>query len=77
MTQSRLWLCIVLAACFCNSSVYGAEIGPTDDLEAAAAALSPGEELVLRGGTYFFDENVTITANGTAAATDYYSCEEW
>jgi hypothetical protein len=47
--------------------VYGEEIGPTDDLEASAAALSPGEELVLRGGTYFFDENVTITANGTAA----------
>jgi len=67
MTHSRLWLCSGLAAVFCFSSVYGAEIGPTDDLEVAAAALSPGEELVLRGGTYFFDENVTITANGTAA----------
>ena len=43
------------------------EIGPGDDLEAAVANLSPGEELVLRGGTYFFDENVTLTANGTAA----------
>ena len=43
------------------------EIGPGDDLEAAVANLSPGEELVLRGGTYFFDENVTLTANGTEA----------
>ena len=67
MTHSRLWLCTALAAALCNSAVHGAEIGPTDDLEAAAAALSPGEELVLRGGTYFFDENVTITVNGTAA----------
>ena len=67
MTHSRLWLCTTLAAAFYISSLYGAEIGPTDDLEVAAAALSPGEELVLRGGTYFFDENVTITANGTAA----------
>ena len=67
MTYSRLWLCATLGAAFCHSPVIGAEIGPSDDLEVAAAALSPGEELVLRGGTYFFDENVTITANGTAA----------
>ncbi len=67
MNHSRLWLYSGLAAAFCNSLSYGEEIGPGDDLEAAAAALSPGEELVLRGGTYFFDENVTITANGTAA----------
>lgn len=66
MTNSRLFLCIAMAATLGNFSAYGAEIGPGDDLEVAAAALSPGEELVLRGGTYFFDENVTITANGTA-----------
>ena len=44
---------------------HGIEIGPGDDLEAAAASLAPGEELVLRGGTYAFNENITITANGT------------
>ena len=65
--NSGLWLFAAVAAAFCNIPVFGAEIGPSDDLEAAAAALVPGEELVLRGGTYFFDENVTITANGTAA----------
>jgi Right handed beta helix region len=46
-------------------SAGAAEIGPGDDLEAAVAALSPGDELVLRGGTYFFNGNVTLTANGT------------
>jgi hypothetical protein len=66
MTNSRLFLCIAMTAAFCNFSAYGVEIGPADDLEVAVAALSPGEELVLRGGTYLFDENVTITANGTA-----------
>ena len=56
------------AVLICIGSLsHAAEIGPADDLELAVAALSPGEELVLRGGTYFFDENVTLTANGTAA----------
>ncbi|MEM7763081.1 MAG: right-handed parallel beta-helix repeat-containing protein [Pseudomonadota bacterium] len=44
---------------------FAVEIGPSDDLEAAVAALTPGEELVLRGGTYAFNENVTLSANGT------------
>ena len=42
------------------------EINPNDDLEVAVAGLSPGDELVLQGGIYFFDENVTLRANGTA-----------
>ena len=42
------------------------EIDPSDDLEVAVAGLSPGDELVLRGGTYSFDENVTLRASGTA-----------
>ena len=67
MIRSLLWLCTALVAAFCHCRAYGAEIGPTDDLEAAVATLSAGDELVLRGGTYFFDENVTIRANGTAA----------
>ena len=57
ITHSRSWLCVLLAAALCMTSVYAAEIGPTDDLEAAVAALSPGEELVLRGGLYAFDGN--------------------
>lgn len=49
-----------------TAAAGAAEIGPGDDIEAAAAALSPGDELVLRGGSYAFDGNITITANGTA-----------
>ena len=56
-----------VVAFFQVGSLMAAEIGPADDLEVAAASLRPGDELVLRGGTYFFDENVTIRANGTAA----------
>lgn len=58
---------ISLAIVFCASAIAD-EIGPSDDLEAAVAALVPGEELLLRGGTYRFDENVTLSARGTAAS---------
>jgi hypothetical protein len=44
------------------------EVGPGDDLRAAIAALGPGGELVLRGGTYTFNSGFRITVNGTAAA---------
>ena len=57
----------VFLLAFAASSVDGTEIGPTDDIEVAVAALNPGEELVLRGGTYTFNENITLRANGTAA----------
>jgi hypothetical protein len=43
-----------------------AEIGPGDNFEAAAAALNPGEELILRGGTYTFNENITVSVSGTS-----------
>ena len=61
-------LCLAVGAMLWACATGAVEIGPGDDLESASAALAPGEELVLRGGTYFFDENVTITANGTPAA---------
>ena len=51
--------------CFIVGSAGAIEIGPGDNFEAAAAALVPGEELVLRGGTYTFDENITVSVNGT------------
>lgn len=44
------------------------EIGPSGNLESAIADLAPGDTLVLRGGTYTFDGNMTWTANGTSAA---------
>ncbi len=44
------------------------EMGPTDDLRAAVNALGPGDELVLRGGTYNLTSRFSIGAQGTAAA---------
>lgn len=44
-----------------------AEIAPGDDLPGAVAALKPGDELVLRGGTYSFDRRLRIAVNGTAS----------
>ena len=44
------------------------EIGPADDLIAAASALQPGDELVLRGGTYNVSAKLTIGVSGTAQA---------
>ncbi|MEZ4231028.1 MAG: right-handed parallel beta-helix repeat-containing protein [Polyangiaceae bacterium] len=43
------------------------EIGPSDDLRAALNGLTPGDELVLRAGTYDLDFRLAITLNGTAA----------
>ena len=68
MTRNdRTFRLAVVALAFSWSTAIAQEIGPGDDLEAAVAGLGPGDELVLRGGTYFFDENVTLSANGTAA----------
>lgn len=67
------FLKVMALAAVCSSSVEAgvagaAEIGPGDDLRAAIAALVPGDELVLRGGTYPFSSGFRITVNGTAAA---------
>jgi hypothetical protein len=67
MTGIRFRCLLPLALLTGTTAVGAAEIGPGDDLEAAVAALAPGEELVLRGGTYAFDGNVTLTAAGTAS----------
>jgi len=66
-TWRRLITIVVLFTASSAAFAQSTEIGPADDLEAAVAALTPGDELVLRGGTYNFNENVTLTANGTAS----------
>ena len=43
------------------------EVTPSSDLRAAIAALSPGDSLVLRGGTYQFSTRFAVTAVGTAS----------
>lgn len=55
---------IILVSRF-TALAHGSEIGPDDDFEAAASALQPGEELILRGGMYLFDEKVSISVQGT------------
>ncbi len=64
MIRSIPWT-LAVAALAATVPAAAVEIGPGDDFEAAANALSPGDELVLRGGTYTFDQNVSVTANGT------------
>ena len=41
------------------------EVTPSSDLGAAIVALKPGDELVLRGGTYSFNSSFAFTAVGT------------
>jgi hypothetical protein len=43
------------------------EITPANDLRASIAALRPGDELVLRGGTYALSSRFAVTVVGTAA----------
>jgi parallel beta-helix repeat protein len=62
--------CITAAALLFAASSSQAtivEISPTSDIRAAIAALKPGDELVLRGGTYRFTSRFAVTAVGTAA----------
>jgi MYXO-CTERM domain-containing protein len=44
------------------------EVGPGDDVEAAMNALAPGDELVLRGGTYTLTDAWHVTMKGTQTA---------
>ena len=56
----------VLFTMFAASSTFAGEIAPGGDLRTAIAALKPGEELVLRGGTYTFSSAFRVTVNGLA-----------
>lgn len=58
-------LCAVLALSAAGSA-SAADIAPGGDLRAAIAALRPGEELRLAGGTYTLDSSFRVTVNGTA-----------
>lgn len=50
----RPWYCVMFMMAGVPGQVAAAvtEIGPSDNLETALNALQPGDELVLRGGTY-------------------------
>ena len=65
MTHTGIGRAGILAALILSFSANAIEIGPEDDFEAVAASLQPGDELVLRGGTYHFNENLTVAVSGT------------
>lgn len=47
-------------------AAFAADIAPGGNLRTAIAALKPGEELRLAGGTYTVDSGFRVTVNGTA-----------
>lgn len=67
MTRYAARCAALLILALASQNVIAVEIGPGDDFEGAANALSAGEELVLRGGVYTFNGNITVAVNGTAA----------
>ncbi|MBM4361588.1 MAG: right-handed parallel beta-helix repeat-containing protein, partial [Deltaproteobacteria bacterium] len=57
---------LLLVALASTARAATTEIGPGDDAEAAMNALRPGDELVLRGGTYPLSGRFGVTLRGTA-----------
>jgi hypothetical protein len=60
---------VIVVSVFQTSSAFAAvkEVGPGDDLEAAVNGLAPGDELVLRGGTYSLTNRFGAVIEGTQA----------
>lgn len=56
----------VLTAATAHAGVV--EVTPADDLRAAMAALTPGDELIVHGGTYTMTSRFGVSVVGTAAA---------
>lgn len=59
-----LALVLALEAPALESFAASLELGPGDDVEAAIAGLGPGDELILRGGTYTLTERFSIDLAG-------------
>lgn len=66
----RLALCVSMAVVSWLEEARAAtvEIDPSDDLPAAVAALMPGDELVLAGGSYILSQYFEIAVSGTEMA---------
>ncbi len=63
--HARILAGTALAILFASAPADAAEIGPADDVKAAINALKPGEELVLRGGTYTLTSRLGVSVKGT------------
>jgi hypothetical protein len=62
----RSWLHAgLLAAAVCGTNAYAIDITPSGNLRTAIAALRPGDELVLGGGTYNMSSAFRVTVVGT------------
>ena len=71
---SALFLSVLLPLAIVSAE----EIGPEDDLRGAIATLQPGEELVLRGGTYTVSSRFLITVNGSLSKNGYnWTSPDW
>jgi hypothetical protein len=68
MTKARRLHCAgLLFAAFITTPALAVDITPSGDLRAAIAALQPGQELVLAGGTYTVSSGFRVTVTGTEA----------
>jgi hypothetical protein len=62
---TRLAAFVVTVAASTGAHAAVVELSPGGDVRAAIASLRPGDELVLRGGTYVFNSRFAVTAVGT------------
>ena len=64
--RTSLFVASIFAVLFAASESRAGtkEIGPTDDLKAALTGLQPGDELVLKGGTYEISGYIGVTIEG-------------
>ena len=67
--RARLFAASVVAllALAANAHAETFQIDPSGDLPAAIAALAPGDELVLAGGTYDINQLFVVSVSGTQA----------
>src|SRR5690606_17674868 len=67
--SKRVILPFVVLVSLAPASAWAAtiEIGPSANLGEEIAKLSPGDELVLQGGTYTLTSKLTISVSGTEA----------
>ena len=62
--MTRWLIALIVLALGAPASAAVVEISPSDDLRAAIASLTPGDELVLAGGLYAFNSRFLITVVG-------------
>jgi len=67
MEKTSLAAVLLCWAASSSATAGTTEIGSGADVRAAIAALKPGDELVLRGGTYSFSTHFGVTVVGTSA----------